>query len=335
MYDDKQNRYRGTGPWEQVSRLGNPLVNEVLIPMAEKDRWNHTAPKNDDKYAKYVDKPELAALLPVLYPGAFPNLAKYGKPRADLNAILLTGIPKGVVPGFQNFTGPVAADMLRLNVAIPPSAQPNNLGLVAGDAAGFPNGRRIDDDVVTIELRAIAGLTLPLVDPSFKPDGAAERRSGRHDQHQRGGDRLVPAPRAPGWRLPDDAGHHEGVVMPAASRRTTGTRARAPCWSTSAATSGPSWSRCRRRWPGSRWRSVRADGSGPAAHTHDHGAGTSRPPPARGRGGPADRRTVRCPAWSTRACREGGTSWWSSATSPRAGTSRRGRRGHHHRLALS
>jgi len=63
--------------------------------------------------------------------------------------------------------------MVRLNVAIPPSAQPNNLGLVAGDAAGFPNGRRIDDDVVTIELRAIAGLTLPLVDPSFKPDGAA------------------------------------------------------------------------------------------------------------------------------------------------------------------
>ena len=173
MYDDKQNRYRGTGPWEQVSRLGNPLVNEVLIPMAEKDRWNHTAPKNDDKYAKYVDKPELAALLPVLYPGAFPNLAKYGKPRADLNAILLTGIPKGIVPGFQNFTGTVAADMLRLNVAIPPSAQPNNLGLVAGDAAGFPNGRRINDDVVTIELRAIAGLTLPLVDPSFKPDGAA------------------------------------------------------------------------------------------------------------------------------------------------------------------
>ena len=112
-------------------------------------------------------------LLPVLYPGAFPNLAKYGKPRADLNAILLTGIPKGVVPGFQNYTGPVESDMLRLNVAIPPSATPNNLGLVAGDAAGFPNGRRINDDVVTIELRAIAGLTLPLVDPSFTPDGAA------------------------------------------------------------------------------------------------------------------------------------------------------------------
>jgi hypothetical protein len=63
--------------------------------------------------------------------------------------------------------------MLRLNVAIPPSAEPNKLGLVAGDAAGFPNGRRVGDDVVTIELRAIAGLTIPLVDPSYEPDGAA------------------------------------------------------------------------------------------------------------------------------------------------------------------
>ncbi len=103
----------------------------------------------------------------------FPNLAAYNKPRADLNAILLTGIPKGIVPGFQNFTGPVQADLVRLNVAIPPTDQPNNLGLVAGDPAGFPNGRRLDDDVVTIELRAIAGLTIPLVDPSYVPDAAA------------------------------------------------------------------------------------------------------------------------------------------------------------------
>ena len=63
--------------------------------------------------------------------------------------------------------------MLRLNMAVPPSQDPHPLGLVAGDAAGFPNGRRIGDDVVTIELRAIAGLTIPLVDPSFTPDGAA------------------------------------------------------------------------------------------------------------------------------------------------------------------
>ena len=63
--------------------------------------------------------------------------------------------------------------MLRLNVAVPPTGKPNPIGLVAGDAAGFPNGRRLDDDVVTIELRAIAGLTIPLVDPSYTADGAA------------------------------------------------------------------------------------------------------------------------------------------------------------------
>ena len=173
IFDKKKGKYVGNGPWEQVSRLANPLVNEVLIPMAEKDEWNSRDPYQDKRYSKYVNQPELQGLLPVLYPGAFPNLKAYNKPRADLNAILLTGIPKGVVPGFQNFTGATNADMLRLNVAIPPAKTENSLGLVAGDAAGFPNGRRPGDDVVTIELRAIAGLTLPLVDPSFKPDGAA------------------------------------------------------------------------------------------------------------------------------------------------------------------
>ena len=103
----------------------------------------------------------------------FPNLAAYTKPRADLNAILLTGLPTGVVSGFQNNTGPVQSDMLRLNLAIPPSSSPNPLGVVAGDLAGFPNGRRLDDDVVTVELRAIAGLTIPLVDSTYTPDGAA------------------------------------------------------------------------------------------------------------------------------------------------------------------
>jgi hypothetical protein len=173
MWDKDKGKYVGHGPWEQVSRLANPLFNEVIVPMAEKDEWNARPPWDDKRYTKYVNKPELAGLLPVLYPGAFPNLAKYDKPRADLNAVLLTGIPKGVVPGFQNFTGATQADMLRLNVAIPPTAQPNDLGLVAGDAAGWPNGRRPNDDVVTIALRAVAGLTIPLVDPSFKPDGAA------------------------------------------------------------------------------------------------------------------------------------------------------------------
>jgi hypothetical protein len=173
MYDKSKGAYVGHGPWEQVSRLGNPLFNEVIVPMAEKDTWNNGAPRDDKKYAKYVNKPELAGLLPVLYPGAFTNLAKYNKPRADLNAILLTGIPKGVVPNFSTFTGPVEADMLRLNLAIPPAANASHLGVLGGDLAGYPNGRRLGDDVVTIELRAIAGLTIPLVDPSFKPDDAA------------------------------------------------------------------------------------------------------------------------------------------------------------------
>ena len=166
-------RKTAAGPYMQVSRLGNPLFNEVIVPMAKKDLWNRVSPYKDAQFAKYVNRPELAGLLPVLYPGIFPNLAAYDKDRADLAAILLTGIPAGVVPGFQNFTGTTPADLLRLNVAIPPSANPNPLGLVAGDAAGFPNGRRVADDVVTVELRAIAGLTIPLVDPSYTVDGAA------------------------------------------------------------------------------------------------------------------------------------------------------------------
>lgn len=164
---------RQSGPWVQVSRLGNPLFNEVIVPVGEKDRWNAVDPIDDVGFEKYVNQPELARLLPVLYPGAFPHLAAYTKDRADLHAILLTGIPSGVVPGFQNFTGPNPADMLRLNVAIPPTtSNPNALGLVGGDAAGFPNGRRVFDDIVSIELKAIAGATIPLVDPSYTPDAA-------------------------------------------------------------------------------------------------------------------------------------------------------------------
>src|SRR5207248_4811501 len=144
--------------------------------VGKKDQWNALPPADDKRFAEYVTRPELAALLPVLYPGVFPHLAalvKSGKPRADLEAILLTGIPPGIVPGFQNFTGPVLADMLRLNTSVPPASKPSILGLLGGDLAGFPNGRRVFDDVVTIELRAIAGATYPLVDSSFTPDAAA------------------------------------------------------------------------------------------------------------------------------------------------------------------
>ena len=173
VFDKSKGRYVGHGPWEQVSRLANPLFNEVLVPMARKDEWNVRPPRLDSSFAQYVDKPELQALLPALYPGVFPHLKAYTKSRADLDAILLTGIPSGVVSGFQNYTGSTKADLLRLNLAIPPSSNPKPNGLVAGDAAGFPNGRRLIDDVVTIELRAIAGATIPLVDPSYTPDAAA------------------------------------------------------------------------------------------------------------------------------------------------------------------
>ncbi len=176
VWDSAASSSFGSGPFRQVSRLGNPLINEVLIPLGQKDYWNTQPPSFDKQFAGRVTQPELAGLLPALYPGVFPNLAKLvaaKTPRADLEAILMTGIPAGIVPGFQNYTGPVIADMLRLNTAIPASKSPNILGVAGGDLAGFPNGRRVFDDVVTVELRAIAGLLLPLVDKAFKPDGAA------------------------------------------------------------------------------------------------------------------------------------------------------------------
>ena len=170
---DGQGNITATGPWVQVSRLANPLINEVIIPLGKKNYWNSQQPVNDSQFVQYYAHPELAGLLPVLYPGVFPHLAAYSKARADLEAILLTGIPSGIISGFQNFTGKTQADLLRLNMAIAPAKNPNILGVIGGDLAGFPNGRRVFDDTVTIEIRAIAGVTIPLVDPSFKPDGAA------------------------------------------------------------------------------------------------------------------------------------------------------------------
>jgi Domain of unknown function (DUF4331) len=176
IWDADRGENVNSGPFRQVSRLGNPLVNEVLIPLGKKDFWNSVSPAEDKRFSSYFTSPGLSALLNDLYPGVFPNLAALvasGKPRADIEAILLTGIPSGLISGFQNFTGTLLADMLRLNTAIAPSSRPNPLGVLGGDLAGYPNGRRVFDDVVTIELRALAGLTYPLVDSSFKPDGAA------------------------------------------------------------------------------------------------------------------------------------------------------------------
>jgi hypothetical protein len=167
-----------SGNFQQVSRLGNPLVNEVLIPIGTKDFWNSQSPAADSQFVSHVQNPELSGLLPTLYPGVFPNLKALNDssaPRADLVAILLTGLPAGIIAGFQNVTGggAVQADMLRLNMAIPPTTtSPSNLGILGADLAGFPNGRRVFDDVTTIELRALAGATYPLVAPSYVPDAA-------------------------------------------------------------------------------------------------------------------------------------------------------------------
>ena len=206
------------GPWTQVSRLGNPLFNEVLVPMERKDDWNVDSPYGDSQYADGVLFPELAKLLPTLYPTVFPHLAALnasGKPRADLAAILLTGIPLGIISStFQTFTGPTQADQLRLNMAIPPSTAPNNLGVVGGDVAGFPNGRRLADDVVNIELKAIAGATYPLIDPTFAPDaavGAVDQglTSSPTDQAAKGTESYLPA-------FPYLGHPHSGFDVPAA-----------------------------------------------------------------------------------------------------------------------
>jgi len=179
-----QGDIANTGPYVQVSRLGMPLFNEVLVGVGQKDLWNSSDPSGDSAFAAGVAFPVLADLIPTLYPNVFPNLAALNATlksqpaamqRADLLAIFLTGIPSGIIPGFQNFTGTTQADFLRLNMAIPPSASPSPYGLLGADAAGFPNGRRVADDVVTVALQALAGATYALVDKSYTPDGAAAK----------------------------------------------------------------------------------------------------------------------------------------------------------------
>jgi hypothetical protein len=140
---------KGSGPWVQVSRLAEPLINEAIIPVGQKDAWNASDPANDSRFLRFYREPELTRLANGLY-DAIDNANE--KNRDDLVAILLTGVPG------LNFTGNTKADMLRLNMSIPPTAQVgkgNRLGVLAGDLAGFPNGRRLEDDVVDIELRAL------------------------------------------------------------------------------------------------------------------------------------------------------------------------------------
>jgi Domain of unknown function (DUF4331) len=154
---------KGNGSWVQVSRLGNPLINEVVIPTQLKDEWNASTPDKDKQFAKYYENPILATVLQKLYPpfGPFQDTK-----RDDLVQLLLTGLKTPAL----NYTGPTQADELRLNLSIPPTPfdKINRLGVLGNDLAGYPNGRRLEDDVVDISERAVGGVlighSLPLGD---------------------------------------------------------------------------------------------------------------------------------------------------------------------------
>ncbi|MFC0842690.1 DUF4331 domain-containing protein [Streptomyces noboritoensis] len=140
-------RKNASGGWSQVSRLGMPLVNEVVVPLKDKDKFNASAPWNDADFLPYVTKPELPKLIESIYKIKAP-----AEPRNDLVSVFLTGVkdlnqPPNVRP----------AEMIRLNTAIAPSSSPKRLGVLDGDTAGYPNGRRLADDVVDISLQVVEG----------------------------------------------------------------------------------------------------------------------------------------------------------------------------------
>ncbi|MDX6413681.1 MAG: hypothetical protein QOH23_1091 [Gaiellaceae bacterium] len=158
------NKLRASTKWVQVSRLGEPLINELLIPTGLKDKWNASTPNKDKQFEQYYSSPVLAKLLNQLYPqfGPFQETN-----RTDLVSVLLTGLKE---PNL-NYTGTTLADEIRLNLAIAPSAavgHGNRLGVLGGDLAGYPNGRRLEDDVIDISERAVGGVlighSLPLGD---------------------------------------------------------------------------------------------------------------------------------------------------------------------------
>ncbi len=148
----------------QVSRLSTPLVNELVIGIGDKDRFNASEPRNDGQFAKYVTNPTLPALIQVLF-GSAGVQAPTLFPRTDLVQGALTGLP-----GLNQPPNVVASEMLRLNTstAVTPAATQNSLGVIAGDTAGFPNGRRPGDDVVDVLLRVFMGV---LLTPAQAPSG--------------------------------------------------------------------------------------------------------------------------------------------------------------------
>jgi hypothetical protein len=140
-----------SGVYSQVQRLGNPLINELIIGTGSKDYWSMSEPKNDSQFASFDLDPLLARVLNAIYGIAIPT-----PPRTDLLP-LVTYAPPIAAPGTP--AGPIA-DLLRLNTGVAPTPEPSRkrLGLLAGDAAGFPNGRRVSDDVTDIAARAVAGI---------------------------------------------------------------------------------------------------------------------------------------------------------------------------------
>jgi len=146
----------GSGPFVCVSRLGMPLVNEVVLPLSQKDKWNASIPVNDAQFLNYVTAPELAGLINFLYP-VTDDIPTTG--RNDLVQVFLTGVPT-LNQRPQDTRTPSEQLRINLGIAPVPFENENRLGVIGGDAAGFPNGRRLKDDVIDIALRVVAGVLL-------------------------------------------------------------------------------------------------------------------------------------------------------------------------------
>ncbi|MEO8106988.1 MAG: DUF4331 domain-containing protein [Actinomycetes bacterium] len=137
-----------SGGWSKMSRLGNPLVNEVVIPLKDKDGFNASNPVDDPQYLSYVTDPELPKLIEAIYGIEAPET-----PRNDLVSVFLTGVDGLNQPAKLKAPG----EMLRLNTSIAPAENPNRLGVIGDDTAGYPNGRRLADDVIDISLQVVEG----------------------------------------------------------------------------------------------------------------------------------------------------------------------------------
>ena len=210
---DGAGSQKDNGPEIQVSRLGSPLVNEVVIPLSHKDRFNASDPKGDGQFLPFVLNSDLAEKLNLLYSFGVPETG-----RQDLVTVFLTGIP-----GVNQPANVVASEQLRLNVGIKPGsagcANYSPLGVIAGDNCGFPNGRRLADDVVDVELRAVAcgyGFDFPPCDSEATYAATTERLGDGVDGNDKAFLAAFPYIAPPEDGLVHE--HHTGsVVVPVAA----------------------------------------------------------------------------------------------------------------------